>query len=60
MVAGSCSKVESRVRRLCCRDIDPNRQNTEHSLEEQFWNSATVPLIDCPLDLPGGVQHPIL
>ena len=60
MAAGSCSKVESRVRRLCGRDIDPNRQSTEHSLEEQFWNFATIPLIDCPLDLPGGVVHPIL
>ena len=58
MAAGSCSEAES----LCCRDIDPNRQNTEHSLEEQFWNFATmtIPLIDRPLDLPGGVVHPIL
>ena len=53
-------KLKVLCSRLCCRDIDPNRQNTEHSLEESFWNFATIPLIDCPLDLPGRVVHPIL
>ena len=38
----------------------PYRQNTEHSLEEQFWNFAAIPLLDRPFDLPGGVVHPIL
>ena len=35
-------KLKVLCSRLCCRDIDPNRQNTEHSLEEQFWNFAPV------------------
>ena len=35
-------KLKVLCRGLCCRDIDPNRQNTEHSLEEQFWNFATI------------------
>ena len=35
-------KLKVLCSRLYCRDIDPNRHNTEHSLEEQFWNFAPV------------------
>ena len=35
-------KLKFLCSRLCCRDIDPNRQNTEQSLEEQYLNLATA------------------
>ena len=44
-------KLKVLCSRLCCRDIDPNRQNTEHSLEEPVWNFATTPVIVAPVRL---------
>ena len=42
MIAAAVSKLTFLCSRLCCRDIDPNLPNTEHSLEEQFLNLATA------------------